>query len=218
MSDAVPEKKKAGSGLTPGGGGRKVGGRTLTVPQKAEAAALWRAGAITLDALAKKFKKRPETFSRLFAKMGIEKGSGTAAAMRDAEKTVAAETISNVELTLKRISEVKESHYKMSSSIAIMAYRELQRHRAAEIDVGKLKEAMGVYKTLSEIVGNSRKELFQILNVEGHEKNLELDDLPDLMVRELTQDEVTLLRDAPEVDEDDVGGDMLDLADDGEGG
>jgi hypothetical protein len=211
---AAPEKKKPGHGLTPGSSGRTPGARALTIPQKAEAVALWRAGAITLDGLAKKFKKRPETFSRLFTRMGVEKGSGEAAAMREAEKAVSSKTVTDLEVTLDRIAKTRDTHYRMSSQIALMAFADLQRHKRAELDIAKLKDSMSVYKMLSEIVGNSRKELFEVLNVEQHSKNEDLDDLPDLTVRELTQDEVATLRDAPEVDLDDAGADMIDLEDD----
>lgn len=206
----TPEDKK------PKVGGRKPGAKSLTVSQKAEAAALWRAGSVTLDDLAKKFKKRPETFSRLFARMGIEKGSGAAAALKKAEEAIAAHAVSEVEETLKRIAQVKESHFKMSQHVAVMAFREIQQAKAAELDIGKLKDVMAVYKTLSEIVGNSRKELFAILNVEKHESREDLDDLPDLTVRELTQGEIAQLRDAPNEDPDglDLGDGMLELNDD----
>lgn len=209
---------KRGSGLTPGGGGRKPGKKSLTVPQKAEAAALWRAGAITLDGLSKKFKMRPETFSRLFARMGIEKGSGETAAIKKVEEAMSARTLSDVEETIKRISQVKESHYKMSRGLAMMAFDDLRRAREAEVDVGKLKDKMAVYKMVTEIIGNSRKELFEILSVEKHERDGELDDLPELTVRELTQGEVSMMSEAEEDTMDtDLGSDMLDL-DDSDGG
>lgn len=208
MSEAPAVK----TGLKPGGGGRKLGAKSLTVAQKAEAAALWRSGSVTLDDLARKFKKRPETFSRLFAKMGIEKGSGAAAALKKAEDAIAARTATDVEETLKRISQVKDTHFKMSQALAVMAFREIQQAKSAGVDVGGLKDVMATYKLASEVVGNSRKELFVLLNVEKHDSAEEMDDLPELTVRELTQGEVEILRDAPtEDDAMDVGGDMLSL-------
>ena len=160
-------------------------------------AALWRSGAITLDGLAAKYKKRPETFSRLFARMGIEKGSSAEVAMKRAEEAIAARSISDLEETLKRIAGVKDAHFKMSQAIAVMAFRELQQTKTAGLDVAKLKDTMSVYKLVGEIVGNSRRELFDILDVEKHDKDKELDDLPDLTVRELTNVELDQLRDQP---------------------
>lgn len=203
----LPEKEKA-----KGSAGRKFGARSLTVSQKAEAAALWRSGSVTLDDLARKFKKRPETFSRLFARMGIEKGSGVAAAMKKAEEAIAAKTLTDTEETLKRISQVRDTHFRMSQQLAVMAFREITQAKAAELNIGALKDTMAVLKMASDVIGNSRKELFEILNVEKHDASVEMEDLPDLMVRELTSQEIVQLQDIPEIDE--LGADMIDLEDD----
>lgn len=74
--------------------------RQLTVAQKAEAVALWRTGSVTLEELGKKYKKHPETLSRLFTRMGIEKGSGAAEAVRKVMATVEARTLSDTEETV----------------------------------------------------------------------------------------------------------------------
>lgn len=193
--------------------------KNLTGAQKAEAVALWRAGEITLEGLSKKFKKRPETFSRMFTRMGITKGSGAAAALKKAEELVAERVVSDTELTLQRIAEVRESHFTMSRHLAKLAFREIINAKNAELDVGKLKDVMTVYKMASDVVANSRKELFDLLNVEKHEQADEIDNLPDLTVRELTTNEIEQLHASPmdgDDDEDDLGADMLDLDEDNE--
>lgn len=198
-----------------GPGGRTAGSKSLTTAQKAEAAALWRSGSVTLEDLAKKFKKRPETFSRLFSRMSIEKGSGVAAAMKKAEDAIATRALTDVEETLKRIATVRDSHFRMSQALAIMAFKDIQQAKAGALDVGKLKDVMAVYKMASDVIGNSRKELFAVLDVEKHEKDKELDELPELTVRELTQSEVNQLTDAPidDLDGESLGAGMLDLDD-----
>lgn len=211
-SEATPVKpKKAFPTPIRKKGGRALGDRSLTVAEKAEAAALWRAGDVTLAQLSERFKKRPETFSKLFARMGIEKGSGAAAAMKRAEEVVTAKAVSEIEQTLHRIAKVKEDHYKMSQMMAVMVFKEIQQAKIAELDIGKLKDTMMVFKLASDVIAHSRKELFQILNVEKHEQKEDESDLPDLTVRELTQDEIGQLQDAPLDDDDDLGAGMLDL-------
>jgi len=205
MSTSPEEKKKFG-----------VRSKSLTVAQKAEAAAMWRTGSVTLDDLSKKYKKTPEMFSRLFTRMGVKKGEGIPALMKEAEKKIVEARVNDTEETLKRIAQVKDSHFKMSQQLAIMAFRDLQQARAAEIDIAKLKDAMTVYKLIGEIVGSSRRELFDILNVERHESLSEMDELPDLTVRELTQNEVLQLQKTPSEDDidADLGEGMLDLEED----
>lgn len=189
--------------------GRKPGSRPLTVAQKAEAIALWRSGSVTLEDLSKKFGKRPEAFSRLFKRMGIEKGSTLAESAKKLESVVEARTLTDLEETLKKIAATKDEHFKMSSGLARLAWSELVRARQAGTDIAGLKDLMVTLKLAGDVIGNARKELFAVLNVEKHEQTPDLDELPELTVRELTQAEVTDL--SRQGLEDDMGLDGVGL-------
>ena len=189
--------------------------RRLTPSQKAEAAALWRAGTVTLEDLGKRFKKRPEAFSRLFKRMGIEKGSTSDSVekrVKRIEAEVEARIVSSVDETLRRIAATKEDHYRYSQGIAKLVWAELVRARQAGIDIGSLKDVMATLKLAGDVIGGARKELFEVLDVEKHSKTVDLDDLPELTVRELTQSEIGQLRTASTDDmgiDEDAGADML---------
>ncbi len=190
--------------------------RKLTTSQKAEAAALWRTGTVTLEDLGRKFKKRPEAFSRLFKRMGVEKGSSEVIAERAKKIAEAAEArvVTSVEESIRKIHAMREDHYKYSSGLAKLAWSELVRARQAGIDIGGLKDVMATLKMAGDVFGNARKELFEVLNVEKHEKTDELDDLPELTVRELTTSEIGQLQMQGSPDDDmgidsDPGADMM---------
>ena len=189
--------------------------RKLTPSQKAEAAALWRSGTVTLEDLAKKFKKRPEGFSRLFKRMGIEKGGATEDVekrVKKIEAEVEARIVSSVDETLRKIQLAKDDHYKYSSGLAKLAWSELVRARQAGIDIGGLKEVMATLKLAGDVIGGARKELFEVLNVEKHEKTEDLQDLPELTVRELTGSEILQLQSQSNDEmglEEDTGADMM---------
>lgn len=168
--------------------------RLLTTSQKAEAVALWRAGDITLDGLSKKFGKRPETFSRMFKRMGIEKGSAAAAAAKAMSDRVETRLLNDAEETMKRIAGVKDEHYKMSRGLAMFAWAELVAARKASLSIAGLKDVMATLKLAGDVIGNSRKELYALLNIEAKDSEVEVDDLPELMVRELSQDEIVKLQ------------------------
>ena len=93
------------------------------------------------------------------------------------------------------------------------------RARQANLDLGSLKDVMTTLKLAGDVIGGARKELFEILNVEKHEKTESFDELPELVVRELTGNEIGQLQLAAEEDlelENDVGAEML--PDDGKEG
>jgi hypothetical protein len=187
---ADPKTKPPGSR-----GGRKPGSKGLTVTQKAEAVAMWRAGECTLEDLAKKFKKRPETFSRLFKKVGAKKGEAAAEIAKKMAEKAEARALSSVEEHLAKIAATKDEYFKMSSGIAKLAWAEIVRARQAGLDLAGLKETMQTLKLAGEIIGTSRKELYDLLSVEEADKNKDMEELPELTVRELTQGEVNELRD-----------------------
>ena len=68
----------------------------------------------------------------------------------------------------------------MSSALAKIAFAEITRARTAGLKIDSLKDTMMTLKLAGEIVGNARKELYALLRVEEHEKEKELDDLPEL--------------------------------------
>jgi hypothetical protein len=204
MSEAEKKKPK-----------KPVTFRQMTVAQKAEAAALWRTGTVTLEDLGKRYKKQPETLSRLFTRMGIVKGSGAEEAVKKVMATVEARTLSDTEETMRKIAATRNEHFLMSSNLAKIAWAEILRARQAKVDIGTLKDVMMALKLAGDVIGNARKELFAVLDVEKHAKEEGYDHLPELTVRELTTGEMLQLQsrsfdDEMGLDADaDAGADMM---------
>lgn len=184
---------------------KPVGTKNLTASQRAEAVLLWRAGQVTLEDLAKKFKRRPETFSRMFKRMGIEKGSAVAEQAEKMAKAAETAALNDVEVTLSRIAKARDEHYQMSSSLAKIAWSEIVRVKKAGLPIESLKDTMATLKMAGEIVGNSRKELFEVLNVAKHEAAGSIEDLPELTVRELSSEDIEQLQQSQPIDDDTLG-------------
>lgn len=184
---------------------KPVGTKNLTASQRAEAVLLWRAGQVTLEDLAKKFKRRPETFSRMFKRMGIEKGSAVAEQAEKMAKAAETAALNDVEVTLSRIAKARDEHYQMSSSLAKIAWSEIVRVKKAGLPIESLKDTMATLKMAGEIVGNSRKELFEVLNVAKHEAAGSMEDLPELTVRELSSEDIEQLQQSQPIDDDTLG-------------
>ena len=192
--------------------------RKLTPEQRAEAAALWQAGSVTLEDLSKKYGKRPENFSRLFRSMGITKGSAVAVTAAKVAEVVAKKAGDSVAREIERLEQVKDQHFAMSSALAKIAFAEITRARQAGTAIAALKDTMLTLKLAGEIVGNSRKELYALLRAEKHDEERESDELPELQVHELTQEQILEMQAAPQVDDlDDLGLDDTPLETPGEG-
>ena len=185
-------------------------GRKLTISQKAEAVSMWRSGSVTLEDLARKFKKRKETFSRLFKAMGIEKGSGAEEATKRIVERAEERMVNKAAETLRKIENAKQAHIIYSSNIARMTWAELAKAQSGGLAISDMKDNILTLKIASEVMANTRKEIYTLLEVEKHEKTQELDDLPELTVRELTPNEVIQLRDQA-IEDDDMLGDLSEL-------
>ena len=190
---------------------RPVLHRKLTIEQRAEAAALWRAGSVTLGDLSKKYGKRPETFSRMFKLMGLVKGSAAVETAKKLAAALAAASVSSVSVEVSRIAAMKDEHFKFSSFLAKTAMGEIFRARTAGLDLAGLRETMLTLKLAGEVVSNSRKELYALLRVEEHDLQAEIEDLPELSVAELTPEQVAQMQAADIQEEIGIGRDLDDL-------
>jgi DNA-directed RNA polymerase subunit F len=194
MAEEKKKKEKAAPAVSAKSASSRM---TLTVHQKAEAIALWRSGAVTLAQLSEKFKKRPETFSRMFTRMGVSKGSTLTDAAAKLEKKIEERVLSETEQTLKRLSAAKLEHFNYANGLSRIAWGQLRKAVEEKIDIASLKDVMATLKLAGDVIGNSRKELFAVLNAEKYDAIEEYDDLPELTVRELTGNEIEQIQHQP---------------------
>lgn len=174
----------------------------LTPVEKAEAAALWRSGEVTLEFLSKKFKKRPTAFSRLFKEMGIQKGEMAKAHQAKVTAEIESRLLSDASTHANRIAKVKEEHFRMADSMGKLVWQEIV---AAKREGKKIENLRGTMQTLQlamATMSKAREELYRILRVEEFEKEDEDNSLPELTVRELTSDETQQIRSTKQQDED----------------
>jgi hypothetical protein len=194
MSETTDKKPASKSRVGQKGyGGRKKGSRSLTPAEKAAAAAAWRAGEVTLAQLSEKYKKRPETFSRLFGKMGIKKGEAAEEVGRKVTAQIEARAVTDVEQTLQQIAETKKTFVGMHNALARLAFTEIKKAVEAKVPLSQLRLAMQTLQSASAVISKSREEIYTLLQIEKHDDNLGDDDLPELLVRELTAGEVKQL-------------------------
>lgn len=218
MSDETKPKTGFQPGPNPKGGRRK-GSKALTPAEKAEAVALWRSGNVTLADLEKKLKRRPETFSRLFKAMDVKKGEAAAEVQEKIAQKVEARMLNDAEETASKIAKAKDEHYRMSSGIAKLAWSEIARARAENKPIASLKETMQTLQLAASTIAKSREEVWKVLQIEKFEEEDDDGNLPELVIRELTTDEVKDMQAAPAPGDDmgiSGGADVIEFPEDDE--
>lgn len=201
--------------------------RNLTPKQWAEAEALWESGTVIYEDLVKKFGCSTSTFERHFKKHKTVKGAAAAAAKKKVEERLAAAAVDEATLTAARIRETKESHYKMASGLAQLAFNEILQ---AKKDGNPVSVALNNLKSLEaamNVIKKAGEERYKVLGLDRPDA-VDPDDLPELLITELTAEQIKELRDRDLTELDEIaakaavpaGGDDTDdeedLEDDGD--
>lgn len=179
-------------------------GKTLTNTEKAEAIALWKAGAVTLDQLAERFQRDRMTFLRLFNKEGVTKGESREEHQKRVAEAVESAAVGDAAVIANRIRETKEQHYKMAHGIAAATYKLLAKCAQENRAVSTVAADLKAYKTAMDTLKAAREERYAVLGLNEEKQN---DDtpLPDLVVQELTADQIKQMHKAAQ-ESDDLGG------------
>ena len=162
----------------------------MTPKQWAEAEALWESGEVTFAQLSAKFGKHVRTFKFHFKNHGIVRGSKKAAikaAVHDAMSEEAA-------VLAARIRETKEDHYKMASGIAKLAWSEILQAKSSGSPLASVINNLKALDTAAAVLVKMRSERYAVLGL-NEDKAEDDDGLPELIVKELTADQIAELRD-----------------------
>lgn len=189
-------------------------GKVLTNTEKAEAIALWRAGATTLDQLADKFHRDRSTFVRLFNKEGVTRGDLKEEHEKKVAEAVETAVIGDAAITAQRIRETKEQHYKVTSAITAETYRVIVKAKQEGKSVATTINDLKALQIAMNTVAKGREEKYALLGL-NDEKVGDDAPLPDLMIQELTAAEIKQMHKSMEDEDEFVGigeGDTLGVA------
>ena len=192
---------------------RRTGIKRLTSTQKAEAIALWKSGSVTLDDLAKKFKKDRGTFARLFREEGITKGETRAETERKVKEAVETALIDDAAELARRIKDTKEEHYKFAKGISTLAWSMVVKAQKEGTPYAVLLNDMKTLEMATRVFKMSREEKYSVLGIREDDDN-EDKPLPDLVVQELTAQDIKELHERSLMADDELGLNEEDLGDD----
>ena len=187
--------------------------KQMTPVEKAKAITLWKSGTVTLDNLAARFKRDRHTFVRLFNSAGVSKGVDAAAIEKKVSdkiaEQVAKDALADAAITAQKIKETKDQHYTMAKQIAGVTFKLLHD------TIGTPGMAIGTkindFKALREAASTikiCRDERFAVLGLNADKVMDDEVDLPDLLIGEISDEEIRARR-AAEASE--MGLDVADL-------
>lgn len=165
----------------------------------------------SIQKIAETFKCHPSVIYRGLKKKGVQLGSN---AQKASEEVARLER----ETLISRIKETKDNNFKWVSALQARVVQTVIQAERAGKPLGMVKDDIKALKDAIDAVGSGQKTIWNILNID--KENADLDRvLPELPIRELTEQEVEQIRDrqAMEAMEMDILGGDLDEEDDIEG-
>lgn len=186
--------------------------KRLTTADKAEAIALWKAGMVTLDDLAKKFKKDRGTFIRLFKEEGAVKGETAAETEKKIAAAVQSTLIDDATVLAERIKQTKEDHLKYANALSKITYTLIVRATQEKREYATLLSEMKALELAARVFKLTRDEKYAVLNINEDDAN-EDKPLPDLVVQELTAQDIKDLHARSLMADDELGLNEDDLGD-----
>lgn len=163
--------------------------KRMTPAQWAEARAMWATGEFTLEQIAEKFGVARETLSRRFNKDGVKKGQS--AIDKKVEAEIIEKAAKNVDKWAERSEQARESYFKsleMLHKLTVATLGKAHQEKKLFSAQADLKAIQLAAITLDKVRSNQWAVLG--LDKEGAED----DEIPELLVRSLTPDEVARIR------------------------
>jgi hypothetical protein len=167
--------------------------RDLTPAQRAEAETLWKGGDITLEQLSVRFKKTPEYLSRYFSAKGIKKGEDAAKRQAEVREQVAKAMVQEAQVLAGRIKDTKEEHYKLSALMAKLIQATIVKAHNDKVSIATTLNDMKALQTAAAALRTIREERYALLGL-NEQKEEEEETIPDLVVREVSTDEIDGMR------------------------
>ena len=192
---------------------KKAGSRKKTVmlsPKRwAEARALWESGEVTLTMLSEKFDVTRATLQRHFTLRGCKKGSKSHEHEKKVAEEIAKNAVDDASVIAARIRETKEEHYKMASGLAKLTWNEVLQAKKAGSPIATAMNNLKALESAMNVLKKAREERFAVLGLD-REDYVDQEGLPELVISELTADQIEVLRrkqasdDLGDIEEDDV--------------
>lgn len=168
--------------------------KRLSPKQWAEAEALWAVGDVTLVQLATKFGISDRAIQRHMTDKGVKKGAKAEEHKKKVSEAVTSAAVDDATITAARIRETKEEHYKMSAAIAKMSFNEILEAKRNGSPVAVAMNNLKAFDAAMNVLQKARMERWAVLGLD-REDTIDEDGLPELLISELTADQIQDLRD-----------------------
>lgn len=182
--------------------------RRLTPKQWAEAETLWALGDMTMYDLGRKFGVNEQTIYMHMSRKKIARGSKAEEHAKKVAEEVAKASVDDATITAARIRETKEEHYKMAAGLAKLAWAEILTAKQNKAPFASVMNNLKSLDSAVNIIAKARQERWAVLGLDRADF-VDEDGLPELLISELTAEQIQELRDRDSTEFDELSDDDL---------
>lgn len=168
--------------------------RPLRPAQLAEMEALWESGEVSLRELAERFDLTQTSVSRYMSLNEVTKGERAEEHKRMVRERIAEELAGDAGERAKLIKKKKDEYLTLLDIPSKLANNEVQTCRSKGLPLQSIYGNLKSIKELLNIYAGSRNEIWKILDVDEFESKHVEDDIPELLISQLTATDIEKMR------------------------
>lgn len=196
---------------------KKSAKRTVTPEKWQEVEQAWTHGKYaTLADLSAKFKIPVNQLENRFDSRGLRRGQALEDYNRKMQEELEERAKAEAKIVADRIAETREWHYKTTTGLAKLAWNEVIEAKTAKIPLGNTKNNLSALESAMKVLRMAREERFAVLGVanDGTTADEEEDSLPQMVITELSAQQIEDMRNRQPEDDDEDNDDVVIVGDD----
>lgn len=170
----------------------------LSSQEKRKIRAMWETGEYTAEEIAKELGVPVVLVRSHIDNNGLKKGQRSDEIQQAVMNKTKEFAEQEATLVASRIRETKEDHYKMSMALAKLVWKEIIDCNKAKSPFSSIRSNLAALELASRTLANCRSERWTVLGLDKDNSNV--DKLPELILTELTADQIEQIRNYQEED------------------
>lgn len=172
--------------------------KVIPISTKRKIRAMYETGEYSYADIAKEVGLDKNVIENYCKNNGIEKGKRAEEIQRSAMSKAKSMAEQEATLVASRIRETKEEHYKMAMGLAKLTWQEVVSCKQSKQPLGMIKDNLKALETASNTLARCRGERWAVLGLDRD--GVGMDNIPELVLTELTADQIEQIRNFQEDD------------------
>lgn len=166
----------------------------------------------TLSDLSEHFKVPVNSLKIRFNDRKLRRGQAIEEYNKKIEEELAKKAAEQAKLLAARVEETREQHYQMATGITKLTYAEILKAKQDGVPLSAVKGNLSSLETAMKVLKMAREERFAVLGLNEKEPDDDDEGLPELVISELTPEDIETLRSRDVEAEEDGDEPIIDLA------